>query len=241
MALITSWHGDRFHPSTVRTLARDDARLAHAASAIVAHAVKLRYAGLVIDLESLEAADVPALLKVVKALTDSAHHRGISPVVVAVPAADSAAYPGRRLAAIADFIMPMLYDQHWSTSGPGPISSPTWVTATLRARVAEVGPSKVVAALPSYGNRWSAKAGTPAQSLGFAHAKRTAADARVSFTRDAKSKTLRAVKPGDWEIWITDAELLASLQRAATSMGVRHIALWRSGAEDPATWRALGR
>lgn len=241
MALVTSWHGDRFHPGTVRTLAADDARLAHAASAIAAHAAKMHYSGLVLDLEALAAADVPALLKVIKTFTDSAHHRGISPVVVAVPAADSAAYPGRRIAAVADFVMPMLYDQHWSTSGPGPISPPSWVSATLAARIADVGASRIVAALPTYGYRWSAKGGTPAQSVSFGNARRLAAQAGVSFTRDPKSQTLRAVKPGDWEIWVTDAELLATLERQATAAGVRNIALWRIGTEDPATWRALGR
>jgi hypothetical protein len=86
MAIVTSWHGDRFHPNTIRALARDDARLAQAAGAIAAHASTMRYAGLVLDFEALERADLAALLRVVTAITDSAHGRRISPIVVAIPA-----------------------------------------------------------------------------------------------------------------------------------------------------------
>lgn len=238
MALVTSWHGDRFHPSSVRTLAHDDARLARAAGAVASHAAS-RYSGLVLDFEGLSRSDVPSLVRVVKAFTDSAHARHISPVVVAIPAADTAAYPARQLVAVADDVMPMLYDQHWSTSGPGPISAPDWVRNTLAMRVAEVGASRVVAALPLYGYRWSTKTKAAAEDVTFTEAKRMVAEAGVSLQRDAPSGTLRAVKPGEWEIWVTDAELLATLVREATKLGVRRVALWRIGQEDPAVWRAL--
>jgi peptidoglycan-N-acetylglucosamine deacetylase len=240
MAIVTSWHGDRFHPSTVRALARDDARLGRAAGAIARHAAAMRYVGLVLDLEALERSDLPALLRVVKAIADSAHARHISPIVVAIPAADSA-YPGRAIAGVADLIMPMLYDQHWSTSKPGPISEPDWVRTTLAARIAEVGAARIVAALPTYGYRWQAKPGTAAEDVSFADAKRIAAQSGVALTRDARTGTLRGVKPGAWEIWVTDADLLGTLARQAGEAGVTRVALWRIGQEDPGVWHALAR
>jgi spore germination protein YaaH len=241
MAIVTSWHGDRFHPGSVRTLAREAGRLAQTARAIAAHASKERYAGLVLDFEGLERGDRPGLLRVIKAIADSAHGRGVRSIVVAIPAADTTGYPAAPIASVADLVMPMLYDQHWSTSEPGPISEPSWVRSTLAMRVAEIGPSKIVAALPTYGYQWLAKRGTPAQSVSFSEAKQAAKQAGVSLARDSRSKTLRAVSSGKWEIWMTDAELLATLAREAANAGVRRIALWRIGQEDPATWRALGR
>jgi spore germination protein YaaH len=241
MAIITSWHGDRFHPSSIRLLARDDSRLTHAANAIAAHAAAMHYSGLVLDFESLERSDLPALLRVIKTIADSAHARGVSTIVVAIPAADTTAYPARQLATVADFVMPMLYDQHWSTSGPGPISEPDWVRSALAARIAEVGASRIVAALPTYGYRWQAKSGVPAEPVSFADAKRSVVQAGVALERDSRSNTLRAVKAGAWEIWVTDAELLGKLAHDAERAGVTRIALWRIGQEDPAIWRALGR
>jgi len=198
----------------------------------------MRYAGLVLDLEALERSDLASLLRVVKAMTDSAHAHGVSTVVVAIPAADTVAYPGRQLTRVADFVMPMLYDQHWSTSGPGPIAEPDWVRNTLAMRIAEAGASKVVAALPTYGYRW--RAGRPAaEDVTFPEAKRIATQAGVRLTRDARTNTLRAAKPGEWEMWVTDAELLGTLARQARTAGVSRIALWRIGQEDPEIWQAL--
>ena len=42
-------------------------------------------------------------------------------------------------------------------------------------------------------------------------------------------------------MWVSDAELLATLARQAHDAGVRRIALWRIGPEDPHTWQALAR
>src|SRR5262245_16352990 len=166
MAIVTSYQGDRFHPSAVRALVKDEARLARAASALAKHAATMHYAGLVLDLEALERSDLPSLLRVIRAITDSAHRHGVSQVVVAIPAADSAAYPAKPIANVADLVMPMLYDEHWSTSSPGAIASPEWVRATLAARVAEVGASKILAALPLYGYRWT-KPGKAAEVVSF--------------------------------------------------------------------------
>jgi spore germination protein YaaH len=239
MAIVTSWHGDRFHPTTIRTLGADDAKRARAAAAIAKHAGSMRYAGLVLDFEALEAGDLPLLLRVVKSISDSAHAHGISIVAVAIPATDTAAYPAKPIVGVADLVMPMLYDEHWSTSGPGAISSPGWVRAALARRIAEVGASRIVAALPTYGYRWSTKRKSPAEIVSFADATRISAESRVPLERDATSQTLRAVKPGDWELWVSDAKLLVTLSEAARAAGVRRTALWRIGPEDPDVWRVL--
>lgn len=241
MAIVTSWHGDRFHPSSIRALAGDDSRLARAAASIAKYATSKHYAGLVLDFEDLEARDVRGLLHVVKSISDSAHAHGVSTIAVAIPATDTTAYPGKQLVSVADLVMPMLYDEHWSTSGPGPISSPNWVRSALARRVAEVGASHVIAALPTYGYRWSLKQKSPAEVISFADAKHLTSEAHVTLSRDPASRTLRATKAGDWELWVTDAELLSTLTREARELGVERLAIWRIGSEDPAIWRALGR
>jgi spore germination protein YaaH len=237
MAIVTSWHGDRFHPSSIRSLARDRARLGQVSVTIARHASSMRYGGLVLDFEDLKPSDLDALLRVVRSIADSARKHGVSPIVVAIPAVDTDGYPARPIAQVADFVMPMLYDQHWSTSGPGPISEPTWVRTALAARIAEVGSAKIVAALPTYGYQW--RPNRAAENVSFAEARRIAAGSGVRLTRDARSSTLRAVKPGAWELWVTDAMLLTSLVRQTEAAGVRRIALWRLGQEDPLAIVAL--
>ena len=210
------------------------------AGAIATHAASQRYAGLVLDFEALERGDVRSLLRVVKAIADSAHGRAIATIAVAVPATDTAAYPARAIAGVADFVMPMLYDQHWSTPKPGPISEPSWVRSSLAMRLKEVGGERMIAALPVYGYRWRTS-GAPAEPVSFVDARRAADQAGVVLTRDTRTSTLRAVRTGEWEIWVTDAELLGTLVRQTRDAGVQRVAMWRIGQEDPASWRLFTR
>jgi len=238
MAIVTSWHGERFHPETIRRLARAPASLARAAGAIAAHAEQMQYRGLVLDFESLDRADLPALIRVVRAMTDSAHGRGISPVTIAVPAADTAAYPTRSLLGATDLVLVMLYDQHWAESEPGPISDPAWVRTTLSQRVAEAGAGRLVAGLPTYGYRW--RTGHVTEHISFNEARRIATRAKLPLTRDVRTQTLRANRRGAWDMWVTDAGLLRVLLAEVAKTGVPRVALWRLGQEDPDVWTILG-
>jgi hypothetical protein len=163
MAIVTSWHGERFHRTPILALARNPGDLARAAGTIARHAQAMRYSGLVFDFEMLEPGDLEAQLKVMRAIADSARARGVRTIATAIPATDTLAYPARRLLTVADFIIPMLYDEHWSTSGPGPVASPAWVRRVLAMRVREAGASRVVAGLPTYGYRWIT--GKPTEAL----------------------------------------------------------------------------
>lgn len=240
MAIVTSWHGDRFHAQTIRTLAADPRRLSETASLIARHAASMHYRGLVLDFESLSAADTGALALVVRAIADSAHRRGVRPIAVAIPATDTAAYPARLLLGVADLVVPMLYDQHWAGGVPGPVADPAWVRLVLAARIAEAGgPDRIVAALPAYGYRWWQGGGRPTDHISFREASAIAASAHVPLVRDSVTRTMRAALPGEWELWVADAGLLQVLVSEARRAGVRRFALWRMGQEDDAVWRSV--
>ena len=236
-ALVTSWLGDRFHPGTVNRLADDAPALARTASTIARHAEERGYSALVLDFELHELEDLERLTRVAGAIADSARARGVREIVLAIPAVDSA-YPPGALLAVVDFVLPMLYDEHWSTSGPGPVASPAWVRGALQARVAEAGAARVIAALPMYGYFWR-RGAPPAQTIGFADARRMAAEHRVPLERHTASATLTARADGAGELWIADAELLRELLVVVKASGVRRVALWRLGTEDPEVWRLL--
>jgi spore germination protein YaaH len=238
MAMVTSWHGQRFHTTSIRSLARNNRELARTAGAIGRHSQRMGYTGLVLDFETLEPSDLDAQLKVVKAIADSARVHGVRTIAVAVPAVDTAAYPGRPLIRIVDFIIPMLYDQHWSGSQPGPVASPDWVRASLRARIADVGVDRLVVGLPTYGYQW--RSGLQTRDIGYIEARRIAEENGIPLRRDPATGTLRA-KAATWEMWVTDAELLERLVRESQGAGVRRFAFWRMGREDPAIWENLAR
>lgn len=239
LALVTSYHGQRFHPEAIRTLAADDRVLSAAAHRVAEIVAQGRYRGIVLDFEAQAPADTALTLRAVRAFADSARSRGASLVAMAIPAADTSAYPTRTFMSAVDLLIVMLYDEHWSTSAPGPVATPTWVRRTLGQRVAEVGASRIVAALPVYGYQW--RNTQPATPFSFDDARRAAAQASVELVRDPASQSLHAIQPGDWEVWQSDAELLRALRAEVTSLGVTKIALWRLGLEDPGVWGVLAR
>ncbi len=238
-ALVTSWHGRRFHPELVHRAASDPAALTRIASGVGEIVRSNRYDGIVLDLEDQARGDTTALLSAIRAIGAAARRAGSTTVTVAIPAADTAAYPTRLLLPTADALIVMLYDEHWSTSAPGPVATPDWVRRTLAQRVADVGADRLIAALPLYGYLW--RGTQPGEPLSFANARRAASEANVDVARDPSSASLHAIQPNVWELWMTDAELLRVLVDQVTDLGVRRIALWRLGQEDPDIWRAIRR
>jgi peptidoglycan-N-acetylglucosamine deacetylase len=237
-AFLTSFAGSRFRTDVIRALGADagaSARLGGATAALLAAG---GYRGVVIDFEGHAAADRVALLRVVAALADSAHAHGVRTVAVALPAADTANYPARPFLEHADLVVVMLYDEHWAGSGPGSIASPSWVRERLQARVGEVGPSRIVAALPVYGYRWPV-AGA-AEVISYRDAERLAGEAGMQLVREPSTLELRATRANEWQLWVSDAESLRALRTNVEQSGVRRIALWRLGLEDPQVWAGAG-
>jgi peptidoglycan-N-acetylglucosamine deacetylase len=237
-AMLTSFTGDRFRPEMVRALGADRAAAARVAGATAALLARAGYRGLVIDLEGHSAADLPARLALIAALADSAHAHGVSTVAVTVPAADTAGYPARPFLEHADLVIALLYDEHWAGSGPGSIASPAWVRERLQVRVGEVGPSRLVAALPVYGYRWPVVGA--AEVVSYRDAERWAGVAGSQLVREPSTLELRATRANEWQLWVTDAESLRGLRAEVERSGVRRIALWRLGLEDPQLWAGGG-
>ena len=238
MALLTSWFGDRFHPSSLRRLASDPQRLAQAAAFTAGALEAGGHRGLVLDFEEHEARDLPMLLLAVRTIADTLAARELGPLAIAIPAMDTVAYPARALIdAGADFIIPMLYDQHWAGGQAGPVAAPDWVAAALAVRLRETDGSKIVAGLPLYGYHWQ-KDGA-GETVTHPEAVQRAAAMGGGLQRDSATSTLRATSPSGGEIWVTDAELLGRLIAVVEAAGVNRLALWHLGQEDPAVWPLL--
>ena len=233
MAIVSSFHGSRFHPETIRALASDSTALGGSAGQTASMLERAGYRGAVFDFEGLTSSDYEAMMRVTHGFADSARAHGISTVAMAIPASDTAAYPARDILSAVDLVVVMLYDQHWSTSPPGAIAAPDWAMRALGLRVGDVGASRVVAALPVYGYQW--RADSAARVVSFTEAERIARDAGLALTRDPSSSTLHA-ESREWSIWVSDATLVDSLVRGARSKGVTRFALWRLGLEDPRFW-----
>ena len=239
MAMVTSWTGQTYNPAAIRTLAANAPALAQLARTVAHRTSELGLSGIVLDFQGHSREDLASLVRVTSAIADSARARGATQVGITVPAGDTAAYPAQALRQAADLILVMLYDEHRSGTSPGPVASPEWVSRNLDVRIAEVGPSRLVAVLPVFGYQW--RGSEAAEVIGYEDARDIALGGGVSLDRDPASHTLHGSRPGAWEIWVPDAELIARLVSDIRETGVRRIALWHLGAEDPALWTKVVR
>ena len=159
-------------------------------------------------------------------------------MAIAVPAEDTVGYAPRHLLPHVDRLLVMLYDQHWAGSEPGPVAARDWARSRLARWVAIAGPERVVAAFPVYGYHW--RTGVPTDVVGWDDVQRLSRESGAAIGRDSASGSLRLQMGSRGEAWLTDGALLEQLVLDARALGVRTVALWRLGLEDPAVWTALG-
>ena len=111
------------------------------------------YRGLSLDFESLPDDDEPAYLSFIQALYAEMHPRNLRLYVnVAVATSDDDL---KTIAANSDGIILMNYDEHQTTSDPGPIASQDWFVGNL-VRVLKIVPKeKIICAIGNYGYDWT--------------------------------------------------------------------------------------
>ena len=74
-------------------------------------------------------------------------------------------FPYKKIAALADRVMVMAYDEHWSSSQPGPIASMSWCEKIVDYAVTVIPQENLVMGLPFYGRSWANE--KPAQAWYF--------------------------------------------------------------------------
>lgn len=234
LLIVSNWASAAYRADILRALmAQPEARQRFAAQAAELGS-RGGYDGMLLDLRLLGPRDVNQLVALVTGVADSARARGISPVGVVVPVADTAAYPGRHLGALTNFLAVRM---ELEPASPGPSTPRDKISRLLGARAAETGAHRIMLLIPADGYAWPA--GEERRRVSFAEAVALARDWNVEFARDESSSTLRARAPGRGEIWVNDAVLIAGIVRDARQLGIRRFALYGLGGEDPAIWPAI--
>lgn len=194
-------------------------------------------AGIVFDFETLPASALPAYRSLIRQTNTALNPLGAR-VVVTVPAGDPEWSP-RAFAAVADQIMLMDYDFHWQGGQSGPIAPQPWFVDQLRSTIAAVGRDKVILAIGSYAYDWHDGI---ADALTIEEAWLAAHDSGNAIQFDAASGNAGFAyidKGKQHTVWMLDATAAWNALRAARTLGVSNVALWRLGSEDPGIWPAL--
>lgn len=194
--------------------------------------------GVQIDFESVARVDRDDYLRFLLKLKNAIGNKVLS---VAVPARwkavdDAQDYVG--IASVADRLVVMAYDEHWSTSAPGAIASVEWGSKVATYALKLLGPQKLVMGLPFYGRVWGAS--NPAGGYRWTGVQRLVTENAAVPERDAGGVPFfKFSKAIDYTVWFEDAVSLQIKTALYQGLGVRNIGFWRLGQEDPAVWGVL--
>jgi cellulose synthase/poly-beta-1,6-N-acetylglucosamine synthase-like glycosyltransferase/spore germination protein YaaH/peptidoglycan/xylan/chitin deacetylase (PgdA/CDA1 family) len=202
-----------------------------------------RYGGAAIDFEEIPLQAQPGFQALIAELGQDLHSRGMK-LYVNVPVADKD-YDYAGLAANADALVIMNYDQHQVTSGPGPVAAQDWFVKNLRLAVKDIPKNKIICGIGNYGYDWavSPKGKRPVLHVDtnnvqdvWLHSQESSSP--VDFHPDALNPHFGYVEDNgvEHQVWYLDAVTAFNEMRAARTLGIRTFALWRLGSEDRSLW-----
>jgi spore germination protein len=242
---IQNISGSTWQGTMVADLLSDPTAAQRHVEAVVSAAVAGGWQGVDLDYETLPPTAGPVFTEYLRSLGRQLHAHGMV-LSVDVPARtadtgsqDTLAYPYQVIGSIADEVRVMAYDYSYSTGPPGPVAPISWVQAVVRYAVARVPADKLMLGLAAYGYDWSGNSGA---DIGAAEAIHLAHQQGVTPTWNSRSAahTFAYQQGGQRHtVWYEDARSVAAKQQVALDNGLRGVAIWRLGAEDPQTWTSV--
>jgi spore germination protein YaaH len=106
-----------------------------------------------VDFESFPANGQPGYLALLQELSGDLHARGMKLYVAVPPHNGEYDYPA--IAAAADGVVLMNYDEHFPGAASGPVASQDWFVQNLNFSKSVIPQEKIICAIANYGSRGS--------------------------------------------------------------------------------------
>jgi peptidoglycan-N-acetylglucosamine deacetylase len=205
-----------------------------------------RLQGVSIDFENILDKSQPVLLQFLTELRAALQPAGLE-ISINLPA-NNDSFNYARISELTDYVILMVYDQHYASKDAGPVAAIDWFTDILTMRQRDVPASKLIVAIGNYAYDWP-EGGLPATQT-FQEALTKAREnevEQIELDPAALNPTFRYVsyddpdKPEAHTVWMLDAVSAFNQVAVARSFAARGVALWRLGSEDPSLWSFFGR
>jgi cellulose synthase/poly-beta-1,6-N-acetylglucosamine synthase-like glycosyltransferase/peptidoglycan/xylan/chitin deacetylase (PgdA/CDA1 family)/spore germination protein YaaH len=248
MPVLSNAHEGQFDTALAHRLLTHPEKQRRLALDLADWLARHHFAGVNVDLENLDAADVHLVPPFLVRLTDALHRRGLQ--VSADLEVEGNVPDAGAMAKSCDFVVLMAYDEHYVGAQAGPLCDVRWFAGALDRTLARVPADKLVLGIGNYAYDWTGGR-APADILTYQEALYIAADNHpeetpaqvVDFDSLAFNPTFQYDDEHDrgHEVWMLDAVTAANQRLIASQHGVRNVALWSLGSEDPAVWSVLDR
>jgi len=147
-------------------------------------------------------------------------------------------YPYEDIARYCDRVFVMAYDEHWSSSAPGPIASMDWCKKVVSYARASIPEKKLIMGIPFYGRFWAEQATSGAYYFSRLNRMMIANGVEeINYEEDIPK--VQYSTQVDVTGYFNDAYSDVSLMRLYDEAGVKKIGFWRVGQEDPEFWKWL--
>lgn len=201
-----------------------------------------KFQGINIDFEELkDASTVTAMDMFLKELSDSLHKSSLLLTQDIMP--DDEDYHPAELAKYNDYLFFMAYDQHYSTSVPGPVSEQRWIEKELDKFAKNVPSEKIVLCMAAYGYDWPD--GGDAETVTYQQALSLAKEfnSTIDFDNDSYNCDFEYTDYNKVHHTVSfiDAGGNFNTMRFADEYGTAGVALWRLGSEDERIWDFYNR
>ncbi len=242
MGMLNNYDGQNWRvQEMVQMLANSTAR-ASLVRDTVQYAIDAREVGIVVDFEEVPQESEVHLRELIDELGPALHAVGLK-IMISLPAQDDTfdyGFYGK----VCDAVVVMNYDQHWPTSGPGPIASQEWFIDNLHELLKVIPPQKMIVGIANYGYDWpepNKQSHPTAKDMSVQEALLHAYESEAQVELDPASLNPHYSYSDNsdrvHQVWFLDAVTAYNQMRAAERLGVQGTALWRLGSSDSSIWK----
>ncbi|MCV9928598.1 glycosyltransferase [Flavobacterium sp. LS1R49] len=225
-----------FDGDLIHRILHDNVKRERLINDIVKNLKKYELQGINIDFEEFKENSDEPIIAFQKELYEKLHPLGYI-VSQDIMSGDSD-FNIKALSKYNDYMFLMAYDEHYSGSVPGDISSQKWIERILDETVKEIPSDKIILCIAGYGYDWQQKSQGVTVSYNEAISLAKQYGATIKFNDNSYNNSFSYTDGNGKEhnVYFTDAATNFNTIRFADEYGVAGTALWRLGSEDQRLW-----
>ena len=161
-----------------------------------------------------------------------------------VPVGNTNHYGRAEQGRVADYVIIMGYDEHWSGSQEaGSVASIGFVETGIQKTLEEVPAEKIINAIPFYTRVWKTGGGTvTSDAVGMDSADQFLADHNASSMWDESTGQNYAEFEEDgsfYQVWLEDEQSVEVKLNVMASYNIAGVGAWKLGLERPSVWNVI--
>ena len=213
-------------------------------NSLIAEVEKYGIDGLNMDFEGIQPAAGIHYIQFLRELSIPCREKGIIlSIDNYVPSASTAFYDREEQGIVADYVIIMGYDEHYSAADPGSVASLGFVEKGIYDTLAMVPREKVINGVPFYTKLWKEKNGEVTfQNIGIQTAKNWVAKHNVELYWQEELGQYYGELQTSTELsylWMEEERSLGLKMDLIKDYDLAGVACWKLGFEDAASWNVI--